>query len=158
MADAFYEWRKRGRTEDPVLHPPSVRPALGFAGIWSAKRGEVGNCLVTCAIVTCPPNEPVAKIHDRMPVILIQDPRNDPVPMLTEIELAVAASRCADSTSSHHRAAATTFPSASFMICLSSVKVGHDLLQLAILLPELTQLSYLGNPEIRLISRRGSTS
>ena len=38
-----------------------------FAGIWSWGGDDVGP---TCAIITCAPNEVVATIHDRMPVIL----------------------------------------------------------------------------------------
>jgi putative SOS response-associated peptidase YedK len=34
------------------------------------KHDEKGSRLATCAIATCPPNELMAKIHDRMPVIL----------------------------------------------------------------------------------------
>jgi putative SOS response-associated peptidase YedK len=67
----FYEWRKNdGRRRTPFfVRLKSGRP-FGFAGIWSLKRGEKGTRLVTCAIATCPPNELMAKIHDRMPVIL----------------------------------------------------------------------------------------
>jgi hypothetical protein len=50
--------------------------------------------------------------------------------------------RCAESTSSRHRAGPTTLPSASFRISLSSVRFRHHLFQRAILLPELTQPSY----------------
>jgi len=70
VADGFYEWRKEGRTKTPFfIRLRSGRP-FGFAGIWSTRRGEAGNRLVTCAIVTCPPSELMAGIHDRMPVIL----------------------------------------------------------------------------------------
>jgi putative SOS response-associated peptidase YedK len=34
------------------------------------KHGEKGSRLATCAIATCPPNEMMATLHDRMPVIL----------------------------------------------------------------------------------------
>jgi putative SOS response-associated peptidase YedK len=71
VADGFYEWRKNdGRTRTPFfIRLKSGRP-FGFAGIWSLKRGDKGSRLATCAIATCPPNELMAKIHDRMPVIL----------------------------------------------------------------------------------------
>jgi putative SOS response-associated peptidase YedK len=71
VADGFYEWRKNdGRTRTPFfIRLKSGRP-FGFAGIWSLKRGDKGTRLGTCALATCPPNELMAKIHNRMPVIL----------------------------------------------------------------------------------------
>jgi putative SOS response-associated peptidase YedK len=70
VADGFYEWRKDGRRKTPFfVRLRSGRP-FGFAGIWSLRGSEVGSRSPTCAIVTCAPNELVAKIHNRMPVIL----------------------------------------------------------------------------------------
>jgi putative SOS response-associated peptidase YedK len=69
VADGFYEWRKNhGRRRTPFfVRLRSGRP-FGFAGIWPMLHGEKGTRLATCAIATCPPNELLAKIHDRMPV------------------------------------------------------------------------------------------
>ena len=77
VADGFYEWRKNdGSRRIPFfIRLKSGRP-FGFAGIWSLKRGEKGTRLATCAITTCPPNELMAKIHNRMPVILPADLRD----------------------------------------------------------------------------------
>ena len=70
VADGFYEWRKDGQRKVPCfIHLRSGRP-FGFAGIWSLHRTEAGQRMATCAIVTCPPNELMAPIHNRMPVIL----------------------------------------------------------------------------------------
>jgi putative SOS response-associated peptidase YedK len=70
VADGFYEWRKDGRRKTPFfIRLRSIRP-FAFAGIWSLRRSEVGTSSATCAIVTCPPNELMATIHNRMPVIL----------------------------------------------------------------------------------------
>ena len=70
VADGFYEWRKDGRQKTPYfIHLRSGRP-FGFAGIWTPHRTAAGTRLATCAIVTCPPNDVMAPIHDRMPVIL----------------------------------------------------------------------------------------
>jgi putative SOS response-associated peptidase YedK len=70
VADGFYEWRKDGRTKTPYfIHLRSGRP-FGFAGIWASRQTQIGGRSVTCAIVTCPPNEVMAKIHNRMPAIL----------------------------------------------------------------------------------------
>jgi putative SOS response-associated peptidase YedK len=70
VADGFYEWQRAGRTKTPYfIHLRSGRP-FGFAAIWSMHRTDDGVRLPTCAIVTCAPNELMAKIHDRMPVIV----------------------------------------------------------------------------------------
>jgi len=77
-ADAFYEWR---RERNPVTgktvrsEPFAVRRAdgepLAFAGLWSIWRNpETAERLYTCSIVTTDPNELVARVHNRMPVIL----------------------------------------------------------------------------------------
>jgi putative SOS response-associated peptidase YedK len=64
FADGFYEWRD-GRPYYYTLR--SGRP-FAFAGLW-----EPGNGAASCDIVTCPPNELVAPVHNRMPVILHDD-------------------------------------------------------------------------------------
>lgn len=88
VADGFYEWRNDGHARTPhFVHLRSGRP-FGFAGIWSTARHGVGDRLVTCAIITCPPNELMATIHDRMPVILPVGARDRWLdPAVGEIEL-----------------------------------------------------------------------
>lgn len=77
-ADAFYEWR---RHRDPATgrvvrsEPFAVRRAdgepLALAGLWSSWRDpETASRLYTCSILTTDPNELVARIHNRMPVVL----------------------------------------------------------------------------------------
>jgi putative SOS response-associated peptidase YedK len=70
-ADGFYEWLTDDRGKRPVwLHRPDSEP-FAFAGLWaSVARGEGEESLYSCAIVTCPPNDLIRPIHDRMPVIL----------------------------------------------------------------------------------------
>jgi putative SOS response-associated peptidase YedK len=70
VADGFYEWQKDGNTKTPYfIRLRSARP-FGFAAIWSSMRGAMGQRVGTCAILTCAPNELMAPIHNRMPVIL----------------------------------------------------------------------------------------
>ncbi len=70
VADGFYEWQGNGRRKTPhYIRLRSGRP-FGFAGIWSSHRTAVGTRSATCAILTCAPNELMAPIHNRMPVIL----------------------------------------------------------------------------------------
>jgi len=70
VADGFYEWQNDGGRKTPhFIHLRSARP-FAFAGIWSLHREAAGTRMATCAIVTCAPNELMAPLHDRMPVIL----------------------------------------------------------------------------------------
>jgi putative SOS response-associated peptidase YedK len=73
VADGFYEWRETELGKKPVWITRPSREPFAFAGLWAkAKRAE-GSAAHSCAIVTCPPGEVVAPIHDRMPVILGPD-------------------------------------------------------------------------------------
>lgn len=77
-ADSFYEWRLppeppeggKARKQPYLIHRVDGQP-LALAGIWSTwKEPESGGWLRSCAIVTTTPNQLMARIHDRMPVIL----------------------------------------------------------------------------------------
>jgi putative SOS response-associated peptidase YedK len=70
-ADGFYEWQKQegGRRKQPHLIRMADDRPFGFAGLWDAwRRGD--DPLETFTILTTSPNELVAPIHDRMPVIV----------------------------------------------------------------------------------------
>jgi putative SOS response-associated peptidase YedK len=73
-ASGFYEWQKTGATKQPYAIVPEGDPLFAFAGLWENWRdrsaGEGAEWIRTCAIITGEPNELVAPIHDRMPVIL----------------------------------------------------------------------------------------
>ena len=76
VAHGFYEWRKDKTAKTPYfIHLRSGRP-FGFAAIWSSTRTAMGQRIGTCAILTCPPNELMAPIHNRMPVIIPADARD----------------------------------------------------------------------------------
>lgn len=69
-ADGFFEWRKQGKTRQPLLIRRRDQAPFAFAGLWERWRQPDGQILRSCAIVTCPANPLVAAVHDRMPVIL----------------------------------------------------------------------------------------
>ncbi|MGH2950521.1 MAG: SOS response-associated peptidase [Solirubrobacterales bacterium] len=70
-ADGFYEWLTDERGKRPVWISRPDEGLFAFAGVWAAlPRRADGEALHSCAIVTCPPNERIRPIHDRMPVIL----------------------------------------------------------------------------------------
>lgn len=76
-ADGFYEWRKdpnapaKAKKQPYFIHRPDGEP-YAFAGLWEVWRGpnKDQEPLRSCTIITTTPNEPMAAIHDRMPVIL----------------------------------------------------------------------------------------
>ncbi len=73
-ADGFYEWKQTEQGKVPYWIGLSDGGLFAFAGVWAAlpakASGETGELLHSCAIVTAKPNELIAPIHDRMPVIL----------------------------------------------------------------------------------------
>lgn len=77
VADGFYEWRQEETGKKPVWITRPSRELFAFAGLWAKARREDGSAVHSCAIVTCPPGEVVAPIHDRMPVILEQERESD---------------------------------------------------------------------------------
>jgi putative SOS response-associated peptidase YedK len=71
-ADGFYEWRSDpDGVRRPLLFTLPGEEPFAFAGLWSSWRAPGRDEWVdTCTIVTTTPNEVVAHVHDRMPVIL----------------------------------------------------------------------------------------
>ncbi len=70
-AIGFYEWAKlTDGTKWPYFFRLNKRDLFAFAGIWDTWTDAEGKEFHTCAIITCPANSVVAKIHPRMPVIL----------------------------------------------------------------------------------------
>jgi putative SOS response-associated peptidase YedK len=70
-ADGFYEWQVRPKGKLPHYVHPSGGGALAFAGLWASWRDpEADERVRTCTIITGEPNDTVAPIHDRVPVML----------------------------------------------------------------------------------------
>lgn len=72
LADGFYEWQVQPgkKTKVPHFIHLKTRQPFAFAGLWDQWNSPDGSALRTCTIVTTGPNELMAAIHDRMPVIL----------------------------------------------------------------------------------------
>lgn len=71
LADGFYEWRTSpdGGGKTPVyIHLASGQP-FAFAGLWETWQ-TAEDTILSCTIITTSPNELMAQIHNRMPVIL----------------------------------------------------------------------------------------
>ena len=68
-ASGFFEWRREGGTKTPHYIQLSGGEPIGFAGLYDVWNDEV----LSCTILTTTPNELMATLHDRMPVILSPD-------------------------------------------------------------------------------------
>lgn len=67
----FYEWQKLGGTrKQPHYITASDDQPLALAGLWESWLSPEQESIETYTIVTTTPNEMMAEIHDRMPVIL----------------------------------------------------------------------------------------
>lgn len=84
LADGFYEWwfdEQQNRKipyffylKENDLSTGKTRRPFAFAGLWERwKRREDGTEILTCTIITTSPNDVVAPVHGRMPVILSPD-------------------------------------------------------------------------------------
>jgi putative SOS response-associated peptidase YedK len=69
-SDGFYEWRKLAGGKQPYMIRFADGSPFAFAGLWERWHDADGRPVDTCVIVTTNPNDLVAELHDRMPVIL----------------------------------------------------------------------------------------
>jgi putative SOS response-associated peptidase YedK len=96
-ADGFFEWKvvPGQKAKQPMyIHRVDGEP-FAFAGLWEVWRGpdrDAEEVLRSCTIITGLPNEKVATVHDRMPVMLPPsawaawlDPDNDDVEELAKL-------------------------------------------------------------------------
>jgi putative SOS response-associated peptidase YedK len=104
--DGFYEWKKipGQKAKQPYfIHREDGEP-MAFAGLWEIWRpaddvDRTGDPLRSCTIITGQPNEKIAEIHDRMPVMLPPsawaqwlDPENDDLEALGKLLVPAPAS------------------------------------------------------------------
>lgn len=74
LADGFYEWRGPRGAREPLWFHPEDGGLLLLAGLYEGSTDEAtGEVKKTFTIITTPPNELVAPVHDRMPAVLQRD-------------------------------------------------------------------------------------
>lgn len=91
-ADGYYEWKKDGGKKGiPNRIILKGEDLFAFAGLWDEWRSPEGETIRSCTIITTSPNQLMAPIHDRMPVILPReaealwlDDRNEDVGQLRQ--------------------------------------------------------------------------
>lgn len=72
LADGFYEWKKElgSSVKTPMYIQLESQEPFAFAGLWESWHNSDGSHILSCTIITTAPNELMASIHNRMPVIL----------------------------------------------------------------------------------------
>jgi putative SOS response-associated peptidase YedK len=90
--DGFYEWQAAPDGRQPWYLTPVDGSPMAIAAVWDRWTGEGSEPYVSCALVTTPANDEVARLHDRMPAILAPgdwdewlDPANRDVERLLEL-------------------------------------------------------------------------
>ena len=68
-ASGFYEWTQ-ANGKQPYYIQRADRTPLYFAGLWEHWKDPQGHGVDSCTIIVCPANRRIARIHERMPVIL----------------------------------------------------------------------------------------
>ena len=69
--DSFYEWKREGTVRQPYRVSRDDGLPLALAGLWAGWRDpETEEVRRTFTIVTTTPNDAMAGLHDRMPVVL----------------------------------------------------------------------------------------
>jgi putative SOS response-associated peptidase YedK len=69
-ADGWFEWVRDGKQRQAYYLTPSKGAPLAFAGLWSAWGPE---SVLTCTVLTTAALGSLARVHDRMPLILPPD-------------------------------------------------------------------------------------
>jgi len=69
-ADGWYEWARVDNRKQAFYLTPADGSVLAFAGLWSAWGPE---SVLTCSVLTTAALGGLARVHDRMPLILPRD-------------------------------------------------------------------------------------
>lgn len=69
-ASGFFEWKREGAAKTPHYIHLTNEPLFAFAGLYDTWRDPAGREVRSYTILTTGPNDLMAPIHDRMPVIL----------------------------------------------------------------------------------------
>ncbi len=69
-ADGFYEWQHHDSEKRPYFIRMKNKGLFTFAGLWEQWQGGAGETVESTTIITTSANGVVARLHDRMPLIV----------------------------------------------------------------------------------------
>jgi putative SOS response-associated peptidase YedK len=70
VTDGFYEWRKGDKQPFAIARRKGELTVM--AGLWEEWKSPSGEVIKSCTVITTNANDLIAKLHDRMPVILAE--------------------------------------------------------------------------------------
>jgi len=76
-ADGFYEWQGARGQKRPYFIKPKKGGPIAFAGIWEDWMGAEGSEMYSMAILTQESIGVIAKVHNRMPVVVAPENFDD---------------------------------------------------------------------------------
>lgn len=71
-AAGYYEWKKGKEGKTPYYITASAEEPLVFAGLWD-RWADGTTELLSCSIITCDASGNLAELHNRMPLMLLQE-------------------------------------------------------------------------------------
>jgi putative SOS response-associated peptidase YedK len=92
-ASGFYEWTPRGSGHQPFYFEPVGEKLLALAGLYESWRGEGGEVIDSCTLLTTEASPDLDGIHHRMPVLLAPKQFSDwldPATQATALEALLA--------------------------------------------------------------------
>jgi putative SOS response-associated peptidase YedK len=72
-ASGFYEWKAEGKEKTPYYIRPQDEPFMAFASLYDTWIKPDGEDLYTFTIITTEANDFMARLHHRMPVMLVRE-------------------------------------------------------------------------------------
>ena len=76
-ASGFYEWQGEGREKTPYYIHPEEQPYIAFADLYDLWMTPTAEALYTFTIITTEADPFMARLHNRMPVVLERDLEDD---------------------------------------------------------------------------------
>lgn len=73
LMSGYFEWQQLGRCKQPYYIRLKEHKLLAVAALWDSWQPPEGNIIHSCCLITTAANSTVARIHNRMPVVLSQE-------------------------------------------------------------------------------------
>ena len=86
--NGFYEWQKTATGKQPYYITLQSGGVMAFAGIFDRWKSPAGEIVESFAIATCDPNVMMARVHDRMPMILDETQWDEWLSLTTSLDRA----------------------------------------------------------------------